>query len=252
MASKKRNPWDDIAKMVIKSLEGQAKSRGGKKAAEEIAEKIKGKGKPPKGKGGTAGSGAKPKTPTKPSKPSVEAKEVPKPKTTNVGPSNKPVVLPKRPSRPARSIGALMQDNAQRRQAEIDARRFLKKADGPRMGRPDRSPNADVRRGAPPPVGRSKSQPKGPSSQYEADEMRRLVAQDKKRMGAGVAGKNAQKARMQNELARLEAKLKSAKPDRKKFFHDKVNQQRKLMGLAPEKFDRSSATSKRRPANRNK
>lgn len=251
MASKKRNVWDDIGKMVIKQLESQAKSRGGKKAGKEIAEKVKDAAKKGKGKGGTAGTPAKPKKPN-PTKPSAEAKDVPKPKMTNVGPSNKAVVLPKKPTRPARTVGALLKDNAARRQAEIDARRMLKQADGPSMGRPDRSPNADVRRGAPPPVGRSKSQPKGPSRQYEADEMRRLVADDKRRMGAGVAGRNAQKARMQNELARLQAKAKSAKPDRKKFFHDKINQQRKLMGLAPEKFERSSAKPTKRPASRGK
>jgi len=247
----KKRGWDDVAKLVAEALAKQAKSRGGKKAAQEALEKAK-KGK---GKGGPAAGAVKkppkPKSPA-PASASKKVQDVKKAeqsaiaKTTKVGPDNKPVVLPKRPSRPARSIGALLSDNAKIRQANIDSNRLLRQTDMKGApARPDRSPNMDVRRGAPPKVGRSKSQPKGPSSQYEADVMRRQTAEDAKRMGSGQARQQAQKARMQGELDRLKAKEKDAKPARKQFFRDKIQQQRKIMGLAPEKFERLPRTKKK-------
>lgn len=156
----------------------------------------------------------KPKRPaplvTKPAKKAAK-KAAPKPKTGSAGggskkPPTKSVTaggaefpVPKRPKREGMDIyrkgRSLARGTAEQREAERSANWWLRKGGSSRPPRPE-----DVRmgtgKGVPPKVGTSKSRPKGRSSEYEADIIRRQAAADARRIGSGV-----KKAKKNNKYA---------------------------------------------------
>lgn len=185
MARKSSIPFDDIAKAIAKAIASGATSKGTKvvkKAAKAAKGKPKGgpAPKPPKGKGeggATVKSAPKPKKPSgsgaKKTKKQIEVTEsTPLSAQRNIQTTKGPKGKPERPRM------------TREQYLERQANRMLRRADGRPQPRVE-----DVRTGSAPNIPRvpkrSKSKPKGRTSDYEADKTRAEIARDRRAMGAG-------------------------------------------------------------------
>lgn len=165
MARKSSIPFDDIAKAIAKAM-GQATpvvapkvAKGAKKAVKGTKKAVKAKPKKP------SGSGAK-KT-----KKQIEMTEsTPLSAQRNIKTTKGPKGKPERPRM------------TREQYLESQANRMLRRADGRPQPRVE-----DARTGSAPNIPRvpkrSKSKPKGRTSDYEADKTRAEIAADRRRFG---------------------------------------------------------------------